>query len=131
MGVVVVVGVVVSVGVGGSYQLKEEDPMFKCFFLYPKSRLALYKRLDLSCEEMVLGGLLQETEALLDLGLKPGEGTATNAVGYKQFMKYLRKCRDERRKGESSRATMKTTHSTERDQMESSQQSSPSSIYLC
>ena len=74
---------------------------YKCFFLYPKSRMSLYRRLDLSCEEMVLGGLLQETVHLLNMGLCPGEGTATNAVGYRQFMQYLRLCRDNRMKRKS------------------------------
>lgn len=68
------------------------DPSFdlRCFFLYPSSRLRLYERLDHSCQEMVLGGLLEETKALLDLGLAPGTNTATNAVGYRQFMEFFR-----------------------------------------
>jgi len=71
---------------------------FRCFFLYPKSRLELYQRLDESCEEMVLGGLMRECVELLNLGLMPATSTSTNAVGYRQFMEYLVRCSEEERR---------------------------------
>ena len=69
---------------------------FRCFFLYPRSRHALYQRLDLSCEDMIMNGLLEESVSLLNAGLLPGESTAANAVGYKQFMEYFLKMQEQK-----------------------------------
>ncbi|KAF6172553.1 hypothetical protein GIB67_007066 [Kingdonia uniflora] len=71
---------------------KDLDYDFICFFL-SSQRLDLYKRIDLRCEEMLLGskGIMSEATKLLDLGLLPNLNPATRAIGYRQAMEYLLK----------------------------------------
>ncbi|EIE19274.1 isopentenyl transferase, partial [Coccomyxa subellipsoidea C-169] len=68
------------------------DYDFRCFFLN-RPRLELYRRIDARCEEMVVGGLLQEAAWLLDQGLTPDEKCAARAIGYRQAMEFLIRCR--------------------------------------
>ncbi|GAA0162391.1 RNA processing factor [Lithospermum erythrorhizon] len=72
----------------------ELDYEFMCFFLSSK-RIDLYRSIDFRCEDMLLGndGLLSEARGLLDLGLLPNSNSATRAIGYRQAMDYLLKCK--------------------------------------
>ncbi|KAL9236464.1 hypothetical protein vseg_011132 [Gypsophila vaccaria] len=82
-------------------QSKDLDYDFMCFFL-SSPRLDLYKSIDFRCEDMLSGsdGILSEAKWLLDIGLLPNSNSATRAIGYKQGMEYLLRCRE--RGGESS-----------------------------
>ncbi|CAI7853485.1 unnamed protein product [Closterium sp. NIES-53] len=64
---------------------------FHCFFL-DAPRLPLYRRIDRRCEEMVQGGLLEESVALLRAGLQPDSSSPTRAIGYRQAMAFLLHC---------------------------------------
>ncbi|KAL1189162.1 tRNA dimethylallyltransferase 9 [Cardamine amara subsp. amara] len=70
------------------------DYDFLCFFL-STPRVALYRSIDFRCEDMISSadGVLSEARWLLDLGLLPNTNSATRAIGYKQAMEYLLKCR--------------------------------------
>ncbi|KAK9915049.1 hypothetical protein WJX75_004116 [Coccomyxa subellipsoidea] len=68
------------------------DYDFRCFFLN-RPRVELYRRIDARCEEMVVGGLLQEAAWLLDQGLGPDDKCAARAIGYRQAMDFLQLCR--------------------------------------
>ncbi|KAJ1441688.1 P-loop containing nucleoside triphosphate hydrolase, partial [Sesbania bispinosa] len=72
----------------------ELDYEFMCFFL-STDRLHLYKSIDYRCEDMLLGrdGILSEAQWLLDMGLHPNSNSATRAIGYRQAMEYLLRCR--------------------------------------
>uniref|UniRef100_A0A0D9WUE4 tRNA dimethylallyltransferase n=1 Tax=Leersia perrieri TaxID=77586 RepID=A0A0D9WUE4_9ORYZ len=76
-------------------QPKELDYDFICIFL-ACPRVELYRSIDLRCEEMLAdtGGLLSEASWLLDIGLSPGMNSATCAIGYRQAMEYLLRCRN-------------------------------------
>ncbi len=52
-------------------------------------RSELYNRIDRRVEQMIQNGLLQETKALLEQGLDP-DGTALQAIGYKQLLPVIR-----------------------------------------
>ena len=51
-------------------------------------RETLYRRIDLRAERMFREGLIEEVRALLDRGV-PREGTAMQAIGYKETAAYL------------------------------------------
>ncbi|KAJ0261235.1 tRNA dimethylallyltransferase 9 [Hirschfeldia incana] len=70
------------------------DYDFLCFFL-SSPRIDLYRSIDFRCEDMLSGanGVLSEARWLLDLGLLPNTNSATRAIGYRQAMEYLSKCR--------------------------------------
>ncbi|XP_010279080.1 PREDICTED: tRNA dimethylallyltransferase 9 isoform X2 [Nelumbo nucifera] len=72
------------------------DYDFICFFL-SSPRLDLYRLIDLRCEDMLMGrdGILAEATWLLDTGLLPNSNSATRAIGYRQAMEYLVKCRQQ------------------------------------
>ncbi|KAG4971754.1 hypothetical protein AAZX31_13G253700 [Glycine max] len=74
----------------------ELDYEFMCFFL-SSHRLDLYKSIDYRCEDMLLGrdGILSEAQWLLDTGLHPNSNSATKAIGYRQAMEYLQRCREQ------------------------------------
>ncbi|CAK9182939.1 unnamed protein product [Ilex paraguariensis] len=75
---------------------KDLDYEFICFFL-SSQRLDLYRSIDFRCEDMLSGadGILSEARWLLDLGLLPNTNSATRAIGYRQAMEYLLKCREQ------------------------------------
>ncbi|CAI9088768.1 OLC1v1023192C2 [Oldenlandia corymbosa var. corymbosa] len=75
---------------------KNLDYEFLCFFLSTQ-RLDLYRSIDFRCEDMLSGddGILSEASWLLDLGLLPNSNSATRAIGYRQAMEYLLKCREQ------------------------------------
>lgn len=77
--------------------LTELDYDFLCFFISIK-RTDLYKRIDQRCEEMLTGsnGILAEASWLLDMGILPNTTCASRAIGYRQAMEYLFRCRQER-----------------------------------
>ncbi|CAH8390082.1 unnamed protein product [Eruca vesicaria subsp. sativa] len=72
------------------------DYDFLCFFL-SSPRVDLYRSIDYRCEDMLSGadGVLSEARWLLDLGLLPNTSSATRAIGYRQAMEYLSKCRQQ------------------------------------
>uniref|UniRef100_A0A7N0U5G0 tRNA dimethylallyltransferase n=1 Tax=Kalanchoe fedtschenkoi TaxID=63787 RepID=A0A7N0U5G0_KALFE len=85
-------------------QSHDLDYDFICFFL-TNQRVDLYRSIDLRCEDMLLGkpgcdGILGEAKWLLDVGLSPNSNSATRAIGYRQAMEYLERCRE--RQGQSS-----------------------------
>ncbi|KAJ4726410.1 tRNA dimethylallyltransferase 9 [Melia azedarach] len=75
---------------------KDLDYEFLCFFL-SSHRLDLYRSIDLRCEDMLSGtdGILSEARWLLDMGLLPNSNSATRAIGYRQAMEYLLRCRQQ------------------------------------
>ncbi|KAK7244198.1 hypothetical protein RIF29_39016 [Crotalaria pallida] len=77
------------------------DYEFMCFFL-SNQRVDLYRAIDYRCEDMLLGrdGILSEAQWLLDIGLLPNCNSATRAIGYRQAMEYLLRCREQ--EGQSS-----------------------------
>ncbi|GMH05596.1 hypothetical protein Nepgr_007436 [Nepenthes gracilis] len=77
-------------------QLKDLDYNFICFFL-TSQRLDLYRSIDFRCEDMISGsdGILSEAKWLLDIGLLPNTNSATRAIGFRQAMEYLLKCREQ------------------------------------
>ncbi|XP_052178285.1 tRNA dimethylallyltransferase 9 isoform X2 [Diospyros lotus] len=74
---------------------KDLDYDFICFFL-TSQRLDLYRLIDFRCEDMLSGsdGILSEARWLLDIGLLPNSNSATRAIGYRQAMEYLLRCRE-------------------------------------
>ncbi|CAK0779903.1 hypothetical protein CVIRNUC_004884 [Coccomyxa viridis] len=79
----------------GELNLDVEAPLdydFRCFFLN-RSRLELYRRIDARVEAMVCGGLLQEANWLLGEGLQADAKCAARAIGYRQAMLFLQRCR--------------------------------------
>ncbi|OVA13280.1 tRNA isopentenyltransferase [Macleaya cordata] len=75
---------------------RELDYDFICFFL-SSQRLDLYRMIDMRCEDMLSGtdGILTEAARLLDIGLLPNSNSATRAIGYRQAMEYLLRCREQ------------------------------------
>ncbi|KAF2616120.1 hypothetical protein F2Q70_00007666 [Brassica cretica] len=59
--------------------------------------LGSVRSIDFRCEDMLSGadGVLSEARWLLDLGLLPNTSSATRAIGYRQAMEYLSKCRQQ------------------------------------
>ncbi len=61
---------------------------FRCWFIhYPKQ--VLYPRIEMRCEEMLERGFLDEVKRLKDVGLENNQ-TASQAIGYKQALEYLK-----------------------------------------
>lgn len=67
------------------------DYDFRAFFLH-RPRAELYSRIDQRVEQMMMGGLMQEAQMLLDLGLHPNTNCASRAIGYRQALEYLQAC---------------------------------------
>ncbi|KAJ4847165.1 tRNA dimethylallyltransferase 9 [Turnera subulata] len=82
----------------GAEQLKSKDLSYEfiCFFL-SSPRSDLYRSIDYRCEDMLSGvdGILSEAKLLLDMGLLPNTSSATRAIGYRQAMEYLLRCREQ------------------------------------
>ncbi len=57
-------------------------------FLLDMEREELYRRIDKRVERMIEAGLVDEVQALLDRGYKPGS-IALQALGYKEMIRYL------------------------------------------
>ncbi|KAE9585153.1 putative tRNA dimethylallyltransferase [Lupinus albus] len=72
------------------------DYEFMCFFL-SNQRVDLYRAIDYRCEDMLMGrdGILSEAQWLLNIGLLPNCNSATRAIGYRQGMEYLLRCREQ------------------------------------
>ncbi|MES2198840.1 MAG: tRNA (adenosine(37)-N6)-dimethylallyltransferase MiaA [Chlamydiota bacterium] len=71
--------------------IKQVNPLqkydFRCWFLYlPKD--ILYRKIEERCDDMIARGLLQEVEALDELGLRKNS-SASQAIGYKQCLGFL------------------------------------------
>lgn len=61
---------------------------FRCWFLY-HSKETIYQRIEMRCDKMISDGLLQEVERLDAQGLR-NNTTASQAIGYRQTLEYLR-----------------------------------------
>lgn len=69
-----------------------DDYDYRCWFVH-RPREHLYKRIDKRCEKMIENGLIEEVERLKnDLALNP---SASQAIGYKQTLDYLKTQRTE------------------------------------
>ncbi|MGA8165456.1 MAG: tRNA (adenosine(37)-N6)-dimethylallyltransferase MiaA [Waddliaceae bacterium] len=67
---------------------------FRCWFLYrPKEKL--YPRIERRCEEMLEDGLLEEVKKLEKLGIRDNT-IASQAIGYRQALDYLKTNRTEK-----------------------------------
>ncbi|KAM7258364.1 hypothetical protein ACFE04_014105 [Oxalis oulophora] len=77
-------------------QPKDLEYDFNCYFL-SSPRVDLYKSIDFRCEDMLIGndGILSEAKELLDAALLPNSNSATRAIGYRQAMDYLLRCREQ------------------------------------
>lgn len=53
-------------------------------------RKLLYQRIERRVDEMIEGGLVEETKRLLDAGVFEANPTAAQAIGYKELFPYLR-----------------------------------------
>ena len=53
-------------------------------------RANLYERVDLRVDQMMDEGLVEEARALSERGYLSGDGTALQAIGYKELLPYLR-----------------------------------------
>ena len=69
---------------------------FRCWFI-TMPREALYARAEMRCEEMIEKGFVQEVEALEKMGLKDNY-TASQAIGYRQCLEFLKTDRSEKEK---------------------------------
>lgn len=69
---------------------------YSCWFLY-MPREVLYSRVDIRCEEMVEKGFIEEVERLEKLGLRDNY-TASQAIGYRQCLEFLKTDRSEAEK---------------------------------
>jgi tRNA dimethylallyltransferase len=67
------------------------DYDFQCYFLH-KNRAALFRRLDLRCEQQIMT-LLEETSRLLDAGLVADSNSAARATGYEEAIPFLMEAR--------------------------------------
>ncbi|KAF7822651.1 tRNA dimethylallyltransferase 9 [Senna tora] len=85
-----------AIGDGMKESSSNLDYEFVCFFL-SSQRLDLYRLIDYRCEDMLLerDGILSEAQWLLNIGLLPNSNSATKAIGYRQAMEYLLKCRQQ------------------------------------
>ena len=54
------------------------------------SRDTLYSRIDARVDEMMREGLLEEVTALYEKGFLDGKNTASQAIGYKELLSYIR-----------------------------------------
>eukprot|EP00897_Mesotaenium_endlicherianum_P009064 jgi/Mesen1/8186/ME000044S07449 len=57
--------------------------------------MELYRRIDARCEEMVTDGMLREAAYLLDVGIGPDSNPPSRAIGYRQGIEYLERCRQQ------------------------------------
>lgn len=97
---------------------KDETKDFRCFAL-SMNRVELYRRMDERVEEMVSsGGLLKETEYLLQQGVLPGSNSASRAIGYAQAMKYLLKQKEVVLRRENSSSSSSASSLTKEDLLE-------------
>ncbi len=63
---------------------KEIEPL--CVCLAYRNREILYGRINQRVDEMLKGGLLEETKALLERGIFEKNSTAAGAIGYKELI---------------------------------------------
>jgi tRNA dimethylallyltransferase len=66
---------------------------FRCWFLYMK-REDLYLRVEKRCLEMIENGFIEEVESLKKLGLEKNI-SASQSIGYRQCLEFLRTNRSE------------------------------------
>lgn len=71
-------------------QLKESDYDALTIGLRFTDRSVLYERINQRVDVMIDSGLLQETEDLMKAGVFESNGTAKQAIGYKELLGYLR-----------------------------------------
>lgn len=71
-----------------SYSPEDSPYHFKCLFL-SMPRVHLYKRIDMRCEAIVQGGLLQEVISLIKNHHLTSDCQAGRSIGYRQTLEYL------------------------------------------
>jgi tRNA dimethylallyltransferase len=71
---------------------KQIEPRYDASVLVLKyaDRDILYKRIEKRVDMMIAEGLLEETRALMEEGVFEKNGTAAQAIGYKELLGYLR-----------------------------------------
>lgn len=68
---------------------KESDYAFCVVGLRYGSRELLYDRINRRVDDMMEGGLLEETKSLMEEGVFLSNSTAAQAIGYKELLSYL------------------------------------------
>lgn len=71
---------------------KEISPQIDllCFCIVYEDRNTLYSRIDQRVDKMIEDGLREETEFLLKNGYLSENNTASQAIGYKEYLEFLR-----------------------------------------
>ena len=71
---------------------KQIEPRYDASVLMLKygDREILYRRIEKRVDQMIAEGLLEETRALMEEGVFEKNGTAAQAIGYKELLGYLR-----------------------------------------
>lgn len=71
---------------------KQIEPRYDASVLMLKyaDRDILYRRIEKRVDQMIAEGLLEETRALMEEGVFEKNGTAAQAIGYKELLGYLR-----------------------------------------
>ena len=71
---------------------KQTEPRYDAIVLMLKyaDRDILYRRIEKRVDQMIAEGLLEETRALMEEGVFEKNGTAAQAIGYKELLGYLR-----------------------------------------
>ena len=68
---------------------KQKESPYNCVYIcFIRDRENLYKRIDTRVDIMLEGGLVEETQSLVDMGLT-SESTAMQAIGYKEIIPYI------------------------------------------
>lgn len=62
---------------------------FRCWFLY-REKPSIYKRIEERCDQMLDGGFLDEVVRLVDQGDILLNSSASQAIGYRQAIEYLK-----------------------------------------
>ena len=70
---------------------KQTEPRYDAIVLMLKyaDRDILYRRIEKRVDQMIAEGLLDETRALMEEGVFEKNGTAAQAIGYKEIISYL------------------------------------------
>ncbi len=67
---------------------ERKSPYNFAYFVLNDDRKSLYDRINLRVDKMIESGLVDEVEALLEYGCKPGM-TSMDGIGYKEIIKYI------------------------------------------
>ena len=68
---------------------KQKESPYNCVYIcFIRGRENLYKRIDTRVDIMLEGGLVEETQSLVGMGLT-SESTSMQAIGYKEIIPYI------------------------------------------